>query len=456
MRIYNTLTHARDELKPIGDTVLIYVCGVTAYDRPHMGHALSSIVFDILHRYLEYRGYAVRRVQNFTDVDDKIINRAHELNVSPEELAEDNVQAFLDDMDALNVRRATVHPRATQEMPQIIDMITTLIGKGAAYEAEGSVYFRVRAGKGYGKLSRRSVDEMLEGTRFDIEPGKEDPADFALWKLAKPGEPAWESPWGSGRPGWHIECSAMALHHLGKQIDIHGGGLDLVFPHHENELAQSETALDVEPFVGIWMHNGLLRRAGDETMSKSLGNALNVSEALKNNSADAIRLWVAQTHYRSPSVLDDNSIDAAEVALSRIRAAHQLTPRTDGEMLDLSPFKDRFIEAMDDDLNTPRAVAAIFDMCREINRAHTSGMNVTDAQALLGELSDVLGLTLVDTRPRAQDGKIPDDEIQRLIEERALARQEKRFADADAVRDRLQADGIAIADGAGGTTWSRA
>lgn len=449
------MTRTREDFKPLGDEVLMYVCGVTVYDRPHMGHALSSIVFDVLHRYLEYRGMKVRRVQNFTDVDDKIINRANRDGISTEEVAEKNVQAFFDAMDALNVPRATVHPRATEDMPEIIDMISTLLDMGAAYEADGSVYFRVRSDADYGKLSRRSIDEMLEGSRFDMDESKEDPADFALWKMSKEGEPAWPSPWGKGRPGWHIECSAMALKHLDRQIDIHGGGLDLIFPHHENELAQSETALGVDPFVQFWMHNGMLRRAGDAEMSKSLGNVVNVEDALENNSPDAIRLWVLQSHYRSPSALNENSIDQAEAALRTLRNASQVEPDGDGEMLEPAAFRESFIEAMDDDLNTPRALAAIFDLAHAINRGKAVGEDTSGGHALLDELTNVLGLTLEEPERSASPGGIDEAEIERLLAERAAARVEKRWADADAVRDQLQQAGIAITDGPNGTTWTQ-
>ena len=455
MRLYNSMTRTREDFKPLGDEVLMYVCGVTVYDRPHMGHALSSIVFDVLHRYLEYRGFKVRRVQNFTDIDDKIINRAHRDGLTSEDVAEANVQAFFDDMDALNVRRATVHPRATEEIPEIISMISTLLDQGAAYEVGDSVYFRVRLDQDYGKLSGRSIDEMLEGTRFDVEERKEDPADFVLWKASKEGEPAWDSPWGKGRPGWHIECSAMALHHLGKQIDIHGGGLDLIFPHHENELAQSETALSVEPFVQFWMHNGLLRRAGDEAMSKSLGNVVNVQDALKKNSPDAIRLWVLQSHYRSPSVLTETSIDQAESALKTLRMAYMITPHASDKSFDAPGFRDRFVQAMDDDLNTPRSIAVMFDLAHAINRAHDTDEDVSHAQQLLMELASVLGLTLEEpVVPHREDG-ISEAEIERLIAVRANARSGRRWADADEVRDKLREAGIAIADSADGTAWSR-
>lgn len=455
MRLYNSMTRSRAEFKPLGDEVLMYVCGVTVYDRPHMGHALSSVVFDVLHRYLEYRGFNVRRVQNFTDIDDKIINRAKRDGLTAEEVAEANVEAFFEDMDALNVRRATAHPRATEEVPEIVSMISTLLNQGAAYEADGSVYFRVRSDPDYGKLSRRSIDEMLEGTRFGVEEKKETPADFVLWKASKEGEPAWDSPWGKGRPGWHIECSAMALHHLGKQIDIHGGGLDLIFPHHENELAQSETALGVDPFVQFWMHNGLLRRAGDEAMSKSLGNVVNVQDALKKNSPDAIRLWVLQSHYRSPSVLTETSIDQAESALTTLRMAYLTKPHVSEKSFDGADFRDRFVQAMDDDLNTPRAIAVMFDLSHAINRSHGSGENVSGAQHLLMEFASVLGLTFDEPAVLVREGDISEEEIERLIAERAVARSERRWTDADAVRDNLVEAGIGITDGPDGTAWHR-
>lgn len=455
MRLHNTLTREKQELKPLTDEVSIYVCGVTTYDYTHLGHALSAIIFDTLDRFLEYRGFKVRRVQNFTDVDDKIINRAKEQGRTAEEVAEEHVQSALEDMDSINVRRATVHPRASQEIPEIISMISTLIDQNAAYEANGSVYFRVSADDDYGKLSRRTVDEMLEGTRFDVEPGKETAADFALWKASKPGEPMWDSPWGRGRPGWHIECSAMALHHLGPQIDIHGGGLDLIFPHHENELAQSETALGVNPFAGIWLHNGMVRGPGDEKMSKSLGNVINVRDAVKKNTSDAIRMWALSSHYRSPIVLGPDSIDNAETSLRSIRAANSLAPKPGGEKLDSSSFKEKFIEFMDDDLNTPRAIATLFDLSRAINREHSSGKDVTDAQRVLEELTGVLGLTMEEPGRESQDGEISAEDIEQLIAERTAARADKRFADADAVRDKLQAAGVAISDGPDGTTWTR-
>ncbi|MCH7643089.1 MAG: cysteine--tRNA ligase, partial [Chloroflexi bacterium] len=337
MKLYSTLTRDKRDFEPAGDTVTMYVCGITASNSSHVGHALSAVVFDVLHRYLEYRGYTVRRVQNFTDIDDKIIAKANDEGLSSAEVAEKYVQEFFRDMDDLNVRRATVHPRATNEIPAILSMIEGLIEKGRAYPAtddSGSVYFRVDSDPEYGKLSGRTVDELLEGVRIDIEPGKEAPADFALWKASKPGEPSWDSPWGGGRPGWHIECSAMALEYLGETIDIHGGGLDLVFPHHENELTQSESFTGQKPFARFWVHNGLLRLDGAK-MSKSLGNLVTVREALNSYSADAIRMYILTSHYRSPLLYDEDNIGTQERASRRLRqAANVASEASSGDSVD--------------------------------------------------------------------------------------------------------------------------
>ncbi|MDA1278671.1 MAG: cysteine--tRNA ligase [Chloroflexi bacterium] len=455
IQLYNSLTRKKEEFVPIGDEVKMYVCGVTVYDDSHLGHALSSIVFDVLHRYLEYRGFKVRRVQNFTDVDDKIITRANKEGVPAEEITEKYIESFYESMDGLNVRRATVHPRATEDMPEIIGLIQRLIDGGWAYPTNGSVYFRVRRDDGYGKLSGQNIDEMLEATRHDMEVGKEDPADFALWKAVKPDEPQWGSPWGQGRPGWHIECSAMAFKHLGEQIDIHGGGLDLIFPHHENEIAQSESASGSVPFSRFWMHNGMLRNAVGQEMSKSLGNAFNVNSALEEFSSDAIRLWILQSHYRTNPLLDKELIAAAERSMRRIRQAVEVeSPAFDevGESVDFRPFEKRFTEAMDDDLNTPQAIAAIFDLVREVFRGRDSGIDVSGAVESIRDLSGVLGLSL--EAPPDKSG-LSDAEIEALIRQRHEARDEKRWSDADLVRDQLAAAGVSIADTAGETTWSR-
>ncbi|MBT3995839.1 MAG: cysteine--tRNA ligase [Chloroflexi bacterium] len=451
IQLYNSLTRKKEEFKPLGEEVKMYVCGVTVYDDSHLGHALSSIVFDVLDRYLEFRGFKVKKVQNFTDVDDKIINRANADKVPWQEITEKYIESFFKSADGLNVRRAAVHPRATEDMPEIIELIKRLIDAEAAYELSGSVYYRVRSKSDYGKLSGQNIDEMIEGTRNE-ESGKEDPADFALWKAVKPEEPNWDSPWGPGRPGWHIECSAMAFKHLGEQIDIHGGGLDLIFPHHENEVAQSESASGKTPFSGVWMHNGLLRTTG-AAMSKSLGNAFNVNSALEEFSSDAIRLWILQSHYRTNPLLDKKLIGDAERSMRRIRQAVEAVAVVSEKSLDPEPFKRRFIDAMDDDLNTPQALAAIFDLCRKMNRTRADGNDVSAAAELVRELTGALGFNL-GAPPKKAVG-LSDTEVGALVQKRKDARAEKRWGDADAVRDQLDAAGISISDTGGETEWTR-
>ncbi|MBT5253719.1 MAG: cysteine--tRNA ligase [Chloroflexi bacterium] len=451
IQLYNSLTRKKEEFKPLGEEVKMYVCGVTVYDDSHLGHALSSIVFDVLDRYLEFRGYKVKKVQNFTDVDDKIINRANDDKVPWQEITEKYIESFFKSSDGLNVRRATVHPRATEDMPEIIELINRLIDAEAAYELGGSVYYRVRSKSDYGKLSGQNIDEMIEGTRNE-ESRKEDPADFALWKAVKPEEPNWDSPWGPGRPGWHIECSAMAFKHLGEQIDIHGGGLDLIFPHHENEVAQSESASSKTPFAGVWIHNGLLRTTG-ATMSKSLGNAFNVNSALEEFSSDAIRLWILQSHYRTNPLLDKKLIGDAERSMRRIRQAVEAVPVVSEKSLDPEPFKRRFVEAMDDDLNTPQALAAIFDLCRKMNRTRADGNDVSSAADLVRELTSALGFNLA--APPKKVESLNDSEVGALVQKRKDARAEKRWGDADAVRDQLDAAGISISDTGDETEWTR-
>ena len=451
IQFYNSLTRTKEEFSPLGEEVKIYVCGVTVYDDSHLGHALSSIVFDVLSRYLEYRGFKVRKVQNFTDVDDKIINRARADGISTEEVTEKYIRSFFRSIDGLNVQRATVHPRATEDMPEIIELISRLIDGGSAYASNGSVYYRVRDKADYGKLSGQNIDEMLEGSRHELEDGKKDPADFALWKAVKPDEPQWESPWGPGRPGWHIECSAMAFKHLGEQIDIHGGGLDLIFPHHENEIAQSESASGAIPFSKIWMHNGLLRTSG-ATMSKSLGNAFNVNAALEEYSSDAIRLWILQSHYRTNPLLDKKLIATAERSMRRIRQTVDIESNDSGHPVDFRSYERRFIEAMDDDLNTPKALAAVFDLCREINRGRDNKVDVSGAVETVRRLTGVLGLRL--EVPPKKAG-LNDQEVEALVQARKDARADKRWDEADTLRDQLAAAGISISDTGEDTVWSR-
>ena len=451
IQFYNSLTRTKEEFSPLGEEVKIYVCGVTVYDDSHLGHALSSIVFDVLSRYLEYRGFKVRKVQNFTDVDDKIINRAKADGISTEEVTEKYIRSFFRSIEGLNVQRATVHPRATEDMPEIIELISRLVDGGSAYASNGSVYYRVRDKADYGKLSGQNIDEMLEGSRHELEDGKKDPADFALWKAVKPDEPQWESPWGPGRPGWHIECSAMAFKHLGEQIDIHGGGLDLIFPHHENEIAQSESASGAIPFSKIWMHNGLLRTSG-ATMSKSLGNAFNVNAALEEYSSDAIRLWILQSHYRTNPLLDKKLIATAERSMRRIRQTVDIESNDSEHPVDFRSYDRRFIEAMDDDLNTPKALAAVFDLCREINRGRDNKMDVSGAVETVRRLTGVLGLRL--EVPPKKAG-LNDQEVEALVQARKDARADKRWDEADTLRDQLAAAGISISDTGEDTIWSR-
>ncbi|MBM3933261.1 MAG: cysteine--tRNA ligase [SAR202 cluster bacterium] len=453
MKLYSTLTGAIQPLSPHGDAVTMYVCGITPYSPSHVGHGMRSVIFDVLRRYLVYRGYKVRHVENFTDIDDKLINSAAKLGCTYLELAEKHIQDYLKNIDALNVQRAHVYPRATQEIPKIIEIIDGLIKKGYAYRSEGDVYFRVRRDDDYGKLSHRSLDDMKAGARVEVGERKEDPMDFALWKGQKPGEPAWGSPWGPGRPGWHIECSAMSLKYLGETMDIHGGGQDLIFPHHENEIAQTESFTGVVPMARFWVHNGLLQ-LGNDKMSKSLGNFITLSDLVKLGSPDAIRVFFLQSHYRSPLSFSADGIAAQERALERLRAA--LAPGTGtGDTLDPAQYRERFDTAMDDDLNTPRAVAVLFDISRDINRARTEGRNVAPAQAALREIAGVLGLTLQERKSSAADTDVaPLMEL--LIETRAGLRKAKQYQLADQVRNRLAELGYTLEDTPSGTEWKKA
>ena len=392
MRLYDTLTGKEEEFTPLGDQVKMYVCGVTPYGPCHVGHAMSYIIFDVLRRYLEFHGFQVKHVQNFTDVDDKIIHRAQEQGITYRELGDQYIQEYRTNMDRLNVKPAERYPLVTDEIPNIVEIIAALINKGYAYSSDGNVYFRITKDKNYGKLSHRSLKSMIAGARVKVEEGKEHPMDFTLWKVAKPGEPAWDSPWGLGRPGWHIECTTICLNYLGETLDIHGGGQDLVFPHHENEIAQSEAYTGRTPFVRFWVHNGLLH-LGEDKMSKSRGNLVEVGEALEQCSADALRLFFLSSHYRSPLTYSDEGLAAMERATERLRNALREGPQEGDEGPDLTPFEDRFITAMDSDLNTPQALAVLFDLARQINRARERGQRVTKAQETLQKLGDILGLT---------------------------------------------------------------
>jgi cysteinyl-tRNA synthetase len=452
MKIYSTLTGQKDDFLPRDNTVTMYVCGVTVYATSHIGHAMSYLFFDSIRRYLEFRGYTVKHVQNFTDIDDKIITRANQLGITSDELTERFIKEYFEDTDALNIKRATVYPRATQEVPQIIAMVQGLIDKGFAYPADGDVYFRVKQKTDYGKLSHQNLNQMNTGSKND-EASKEHPLDFALWKGAKPGEPQWPSPWGPGRPGWHIECSAMSLRYLGETIDIHGGGQDLIFPHHENEIAQSEAFTGKIPFVRFWLHNGLLQ-LGEQKMSKSIGNLITIRELLKRSSADALRLFVLSSHYRSPLTYSEAILESAEKGVERMRQAstRQADKPASRGQLETATFRQRFNECMDDDFNTPQAVAVLFDLSREINRAAETGEDFQEAQKTLRELAGVLGFML---RARSAVDTDAAPFIELLITTREELRKAKQFALADKLRQGLLQCGITLEDTPRGTVWKR-
>ena len=471
IKVCNTLSGQKEGFVPQGDTIRMYVCGVTPYAPCHLGHAMSYIVFDTIRRYLEFRGYRVEYIQNFTDIDDKIITRANELSIPPQELAEGFITQYFTDMDALNVKRADVYPRATEEIPKIIEMVEGLIQKGHAYQVGSDVYFRVTSDPDYGKLSHRDLDDMVAGARIDVSEAKEHPLDFALWKAARPGEPYWQSPWGQGRPGWHIECSAMSLKYLGDTVDIHGGGQDLIFPHHENEIAQSETFTSVTPFVRYWLHNGLMQ-LGEDKMSKSSGRLIAVSEALAKYGADAIRLWVLSSHYRSPISYSDEVIASMERGMERLcHAAHVDLEASATAPIEAKSYREQFVQAMDDDFNTPQAIAVLFDLAREINRGHDEGLGIGEALKTLLELAEVLGLTLREaaapdslveplrnlaSRYGLNLAGLSDDVeefIKLLADKRAEFRQEKKWQLADATRSDLKELGITLEDTPQGTVW---
>jgi cysteinyl-tRNA synthetase len=447
MKIFNTLSGQKEEFTPQDNEVKMYVCGVTVYDVCHFGHALSYVTFDVIRRYLEYRGFKVKYVQNFTDIDDKIINRANERNIPWKELVEKFIGEFFTDIDALNIKRATVYPRATETIPGMLEVVSMLIEKGHAYVSDGSVYFRVKSYPRYGRLTHQSPEEMRNKVTVITEE-KEDPLDFALWKAAKPGEPFWDSPWGKGRPGWHIECTAMSMQHLGRTLDIHGGGQDLIFPHHENEIAQSECYTGVEPFVRIWMHNGFLQ-LGTDKMSKSLGNLVTIKQALERNSSDAIRMFIMSSYYRMPLRYSLEALDAAENGIDRLRQALKAEGKHGAEPVDAEPFRSRFIEAMDDDFNAPQALAAVFDLVRETNRGVENGLDIRRAQDMLKELAGVLGFTL---REKAVD-QSQAGIIEEKIRQRNELRKAREWKKADEVRDELAKMGVAIEDTPKGTIW---
>ena len=462
MKIFNTLTRKKEEFKPIEDgKVKIYACGPTVYNFIHIGNARPLCVFDVLRRFLEYIGYDVRFVQNFTDIDDKIIKRANEEGLTYKEVSEKYIEEFWKDVKGMNVREATVHPKATENIDEIIDIVSTLIDKGYAYAVNGDVYFSPSKFKEYGKLSHQPLEDLEAGARIMVGEVKKEPMDFALWKSAKPGEPYWDSPWGHGRPGWHIECSAMVRRYLGKTIDIHCGGQDLIFPHHENEIAQSECCNGV-PFAHYWMHNGYIN-VDNVKMSKSLGNFFTVRDVAEKYGYEPIRFLMISSHYRSPINYSTDIIEQCKASLARLYNCRDgldfaLEKAGDGAVSDelLAMFDKRrrqFIDAMSDDLNTADAIAALFELVRDINSnviaANANKGSVEEAIKVFDELADVLGL-VYDRKKESID-----DEIEALIEQRTQARKDRNWAEADRIRDELKAKGIVLEDTAQGVKWHR-
>ncbi|HML96795.1 MAG TPA: cysteine--tRNA ligase [Thermodesulfobacteriota bacterium] len=469
--LYNTLSQKKEELSPLGEgKIKMYVCGPTVYDSAHLGHARAAVTFDVIFRFLTHIGYDVTYARNFTDVDDKIIHKATQTGATADEVAEKYIKEYRDDMASIGVKRPTVEPRVTEHMPEIIDLVGRIIDKGYAYTSGGDVFFSVKKFKGYGKLSRRDPDDMLAGTRIDINELKEDPLDFALWKAAKPGKPFWKSPWGDGRPGWHIECSTMSMKYLGESFDIHGGGKDLIFPHHENEIAQSECVTDKQ-FAKYWIHNGLIQ-INREKMSKSVGNILNVKDAVATWNKEAIRLFFLSHQYLNPADFSDVTMNEAETALERLyitlkRAGDQQKNGSGGEDPELSgaarAFKEKWIETMCDDFNTADAIGSLFELTRAINRsidARGWTPSLTEALTEIKHFGGVLGILEYDPSEYLQSiklqkkaGAISSEEIEGLIEERNAARKEKNWKRADEIRDYLSDKGILLEDKPEGTLW---
>jgi cysteinyl-tRNA synthetase len=457
LKVYNTLSRKKEEFKTLeSGKVSMYVCGPTVYDKAHVGHAMSALVFDVIRRYLEYRDYEVRHVTNYTDVDDRIIQRAAVEGVDSTEVAQRYIDEYDRHLKDLNILPATQYPRATDEMNNIIESVADLVEKGFAYAADGDVYYRVEKFPEYGKLSGRKIEDMEAGFRIDVDQRKEHPMDFALWKAAKPGEPSWPSPWGPGRPGWHIECSVMSHSCLGEQIDIHGGGNDLVFPHHENEIAQSEAMHGVE-FARYWMHNGMMQLSG-EAMSKSTGNLVTIDSFLEEYEANVLRLMILNSSYRGPITFNDETIQHSVKALKRLRSAlRPAMPNDDWSDQDLvehsARVKELFLASMDDDFNTAGALGHLFDFVKSINQARDEGADqnsLEKAQAVLNELTGVFGLELA--LPEIQGGDA-EPFIELLIDIRRKLREEKLWELSDQVRDQLDELGVGLEDTSQGTTW---
>jgi cysteinyl-tRNA synthetase len=475
LKVFNTLTNRLEDFVPLDDKkVGLYVCGLTVYDYAHIGHARTYIAFDIIKRYLKFRGYSVRHVQNITDVDDKIIARASERGVDPVKLASEFAADAQRDLDSVGVERADVYPRVTEHIQDIISLIEKLVRKGYAYQANGDVYYSVEKFKNYGHLSHQSPSEVLAGARVEVDEKKRKPADFALWKSAKKGELSFKSPWGMGRPGWHVECSAMSMKYLGDRFEIHGGGKDLVFPHHENEVAQSEAATGKEPFVKYWLHTGFLNVSG-EKMSKSLGNYVSIKDVVSRWDPDVFRLFVASTHYQSPIDFSEPVLEQSEKNLTRIRASvgdlenqieklekeqggkHYPSSADTSFRSEANEIENRFIVAMDNDFNTPQALVAFQDLAKLGNKALSSSAGTDALRLIVGKLrslADVIGLSNVSSREVEKKKELPED-ASKLINEREEARKKKNWKKADEIREQLGKMGIIIEDTAQGTKWRR-
>lgn len=455
LSVYNTLSKAKEPFQPlVGNQVRMYVCGMTVYDFCHIGHARVMVAFDVIARWLRQRGYELTYVRNITDIDDKIIRRAQENGEPFDALTERMIAAMHEDEARLSVLRPDIEPRATGHIAGMHAMIQTLIDKGFAYApGNGDVYYRVGKFVGYGKLSRKKIEDLRIGARIEVDESKEDPLDFVLWKAAKPGEPSWESPWGAGRPGWHIECSVMSTCCLGETFDIHGGGPDLVFPHHENEIAQSEAATG-KPYAATWMHAGAVRVDG-EKMSKSLGNFFTIREVLEKYHPEVVRFLLVSSHYRSPINYSEDNLKEAKGALERFYTALRGLPEV--EASGGEAFAERFAAAMDDDFNTPEAVAVLFEMAREVNRLREADLQAAAALAAkLRELAGLLGVLQLEPDAFLQAGaagKVDAAQVEALIQARLEARAAKNWAESDRIRDELTAMGVVLEDGKGGTTW---
>ncbi len=450
LKIHNSIAREKQTFVPIvAGKVSMYVCGMTVYDYCHLGHARVMVVFDMVNRWLRASGFDVTYVRNITDIDDKIINRANERGITIQALTDEFIRAMDEDSEKLGVLRPDIEPRATMHIADMVAMIGQLIEKGHAYPADnGDVFYSVNSFEGYGKLSGKSLEDLRAGERVEVDSFKRDPMDFVLWKAAKPNEPSYDSPWGKGRPGWHIECSAMGAHHLGKHFDIHGGGQDLQFPHHENEIAQSEGAHDCK-FVNYWMHNGFVR-VDDEKMSKSLGNFFTIREVLKKYKAEVVRFFILRAQYRSPLNYSDKHLDDANQALTRLYTALKNVPPVDVEIDWSNPFAGRFKAAMDDDFNTPEAMAILFDLANEANRTKSA-----EVAGLLRALAALMGLLRDDPSQFLQGEAGADLDVAAMILQRAEAKKAKDFAEADRIRQALSEKGIVLEDGPQGTTWRR-